>query len=283
MPIKSMLWMLGTLTSFCLMAVSVRELSGEVDTFQVLFIRSVIGLIVISLVIVVSGKTKCFRINRLGLHGIRNSFHFAGQYGWFLGIGLLPLAEVFALEFTVPLWTALVAYFFLKEALTVQTIISILLGISGVIVIVQPGVEIINYASLVVLGAAICYAISHVSTKAISSTEHPFSIIFMMCLIQLPIGFLLSFVSWQYPTTIQWIWITIIGITALSAHYCMTKAMLYTEVTTVVTMDFFRLPVIAIIGVVLYSEELELSMLIGALFILFGNLLKVYSFKHGKK
>jgi len=275
--------MLGTLTSFCLMAVSVRELSGEVDTFQVLFIRSVIGLIVISLVIVVSGKTKCFRINRLGLHGIRNSFHFAGQYGWFLGIGLLPLAEVFALEFTVPLWTALVAYFFLKEALTVQTIISILLGISGVIVIVQPGVEIINYASLVVLGAAICYAISHVSTKAISSTEHPFSIIFMMCLIQLPIGFLLSFVSWQYPTTIQWIWITIIGITALSAHYCMTKAMLYTEVTTVVTMDFFRLPVIAIIGVVLYSEELELSMLIGALFILFGNLLKVYSFKHGKK
>lgn len=275
--------MLGTLTSFCLMAVSVRELSGEVDTFQVLFIRSVIGLIVISLVIVVSGKTKCFRINRLGLHGIRNSFHFAGQYGWFLGIGLLPLAEVFALEFTVPLWTALVAYFFLKEALTVQTIISILLGISGVIVIVQPGVEIINYASLVVLGAAICYAITHVSTKAISSTEHPFSIIFMMCLIQLPIGFLLSFVSWQYPTTIQWIWITIIGITALSAHYCMTKAMLYTEVTTVVTMDFFRLPVIAIIGVVLYSEELELSMLIGALFILFGNLLKVYSFKHGKK
>lgn len=280
MPIKSMLWMLGTLTSFCLMAVSIRELSGEIDTFQILFFRSVIGLVVISLIIVATGKTSCFRIQRIGLHGVRNTFHFAGQYGWFLGIGLLPLAEVFALEFTVPLWTALIAYVFLKEALTTQTVTSILLGIMGVLIIVQPGIEIINYASLVVLGAAICYAISYVSTKAISSTEHPFSIIFMMCLIQFPIGLFLSLASWQSPTEGQWLWIAIIGITALSAHYCITKAMLYAEVTTVVTMDFFRLPIIAIVGVVFYSEAIELSILVGSLLILLGNLLKMSPAKH---
>jgi len=112
MTIKAATWMIGTLMSFCLMAVSVRELGSDIDTFQVLFFRSAIGLIVISTIIIGTRNTRLFYTGRIGLHSIRNTFHFAGQYGWFVGIGLLPLAEVFALEFTVPLWTALIASFF---------------------------------------------------------------------------------------------------------------------------------------------------------------------------
>lgn len=277
-----MLWMLGTLASFCLMAVAVRELSGQINTFQVLFFRSVIGLLVISLIIASTRNIKLYRTNRIGLHLVRNLFHFIGQYGWFVGIGLLPLAEVFALEFTVPLWTVIIAYFFLKEKFTVQKIISIMFGVLGVIVIVQPGIEILHYASLIVIGSAICYAISHASTKSLSSTENPLTILFLMCLVQLPIGLFFTLFYWQDPTDIQWLWITVIGITALSAHYCMAQAMQYTEVTVVVTMDFFRLPLIAIIGVALYSEQLEITLLLGALLMLLGNLLNVYAPRRGK-
>lgn len=274
--------MLGTLASFCLMAVAVRELSGQINTFQVLFFRSVIGLLVISLIIASTRNIKLYRTNRIGLHLVRNLFHFIGQYGWFVGIGLLPLAEVFALEFTVPLWTVIIAYFFLKEKFTVQKIISIMFGVLGVIVIVQPGIEILHYASLIVIGSAICYAISHASTKSLSSTENPLTILFLMCLVQLPIGLFFTLFYWQDPTDIQWLWITVIGITALSAHYCMAQAMQYTEVTVVVTMDFFRLPLIAIIGVALYSEQLEITLLLGALLMLLGNLLNVYAPRRGK-
>lgn len=231
---------------------------------------------VILIVIACTQNIRLFRTNRIGLHGVRNIFHFIGQYGWFVGIGLLPLAEVFVLEITVPLWTALIAYVFLKEKFTAQKFISILLGIFGVIVIVQPGIEIVNYASLIVLGSAICYTISHASTKSLSSTENPLTILFLMCLVPLPIGLFFSLLHWQNPTHVQWLWITIIGITALSAHYCMAKAMQYAEVTVVVTMDFFRLPVIALIGVALYSESVEITLFVGVLLMFFGNLLNVY-------
>jgi len=272
--------MVGAVLSFCLMAVGARELSAHIDTFQILFFRSAIGLVVMLFVIASTGNIKLFRSSRIGFHSVRNIFHFAGQYGWFLGIGLLPLAEVFALEFTVPLWTALIAAFFLNEKLTVKKVVSIILGILGVVVIVQPGVEIMNYTSLIVLGAAICYAVSHVSTKSLSSTESPLTILFLMCLIQLPIGLSFSVLNWNSPTDLQWLWLSVVGVTALSAHYCVTKAMQDTEVTSVVTMDFFRLPLIAIVGVALYSEHFESTLIVGALLMLFGNLLGLYTPKN---
>lgn len=268
--------MLGTLLSFCLMAIGARELSGEIGTFQVLFFRGVIALTVISAVIFATGQQHLLRTRRLILHTIRNLFHFAGQYGWFVGIGLLPLAQVFALEFTVPLWTAVIAALFLGEQLTKRKLIAILLGFIGVLIIVRPGIEIVSPAALIVLTSAVCYAVSHSSTKSLARSEHPLTILFLMCFIQLPVGFTLALPEWQLPQGTQWLWLAIIGVTALTAHYCMTKAMQHADVSIVVTMDFLRLPVIALVGVFLYQEEFELALLVGALLMLVGNLFNLY-------
>ncbi|WP_296243494.1 MULTISPECIES: DMT family transporter [unclassified Psychrobacter] len=282
----STLWMIGALTSFCLMAIGARELNGQIGIFQILFFRSIVGLLVLVPIILVSNtssKRGGFLFpKRIELHVVRNLFHFAGQYGWFLGIGLLPLATVFAIEFTVPFWTIIISYLFLKESITVKKVMAVLLGILGVIVIVQPSAEGANYASLIVLGAAICYAFSHVSTKLLSNTESPLAIIFMMCLIQAPLGLFLFIEGWTTPLGIQWLWLIIIGVTALSAHYCMTKAMQHAEVTFVVTMDMFRLPLISIIGVLLYSENFSVALIMGIILIMAGNWLNIYSKKTDK-
>ncbi len=271
--------MSGTLASFCLMAIGARELSGQIDTFQILFVRSVVGLIAVSVVMLFTGRRSLFATRRLPLHLLRNGFHFGGQYGWFLGIGLLPLAEVFALEFTVPLWTALIAALFLKEKLNPRKLLAIGFGLLGVLVIVQPGVALIDTASFIVLGAALCYAVAHSATKALSSTEAPLTILFYMCVIQLPIGLCFSWLRWVDPGGVQWAWLVAIGMLALSAHYCMTKAMQTAEVTAVVTMDFLRLPLIALIGVVLYAESFEAALIVGACLMLVGNLLNASALK----
>ena len=118
----STLWMIGALISFCLMAVGARELNGQIGIFQILFFRSIVGLLVLLPIILLSNsfskKDHFLFPKRLKLHVVRNLFHFAGQYGWFLGIGLLPLATVFAIEFTVPFWTIIISYLFLKESIT---------------------------------------------------------------------------------------------------------------------------------------------------------------------
>lgn len=280
------LWMIGALTSFCLMAIGARELNSQIGVFQILFFRSIVGLLVLLPIISLSNfsskKSSFAYPKRIKLHLVRNLFHFAGQYGWFLGIGLLPLATVFAIEFTTPFWTIIISYLFLKESITVKKVIAVLLGILGVIVIVQPSLDVAHYASLIVLGAAICYAFSHVATKSLSNTESPITIIFMMCLIQAPLGLLLFIEGWTTPIGIQWLWLIIIGVTALSAHYCMTKAMQHAEITFVVTMDMFRLPLISLIGVLLYAEHFSVALILGMLLIVAGNAVNIYSKKVDK-
>ena len=269
------LWMMGGLVSLSLMAIGARELAGQITTFQILFFRSVISLIVITLIIYKSKKTRLFSSKRIKLHIVRNVFHFVGQYGWFLGLGLLPLAHVFALEFTVPLWTLVIAALFLKEDITIRKVIAVLFGVAGVYIILKPGIEIVDSASIIVLIAAIGYSVSHVTTKALSNTEDSLTVLFYMCLIQLPIGFLFTMNDWVLPDSHQCFWLSIIGITALTAHYCITNAMKLAEAGIVVTLDFLRLPLIAVVGVIFYSEAFDVAVILGASLMFFGNLINL--------
>jgi len=278
-------WMIGALTSFCLLAVGARELSGGIPISQSLCIRSAIGLIFLFFIYVLNyrkinnsskNRKKSKAFNGVKLHFFRNVFHYAAQYGWFFGIGLLPLAEVFALEFTVPIWTLIIAAIFLGEKVTRTKLISIFIGTLAVIVIVKPGYALVDTASLVVLASAIFFAVSHSLTKRLSLTESPFSILVFMCAIQFPIGLALSITSWVWPDIAQWFWLILIGLSALSAHFCLAKSMQYADVTNIVTLDFFRLPLIALIGVVFYAETFELSLLVGGIMMLAANLINLY-------
>ncbi|MDH5632171.1 MAG: DMT family transporter [Gammaproteobacteria bacterium] len=269
--VHAVLWMTGALLSFCLLAVGARELSGGISVMQMLLFRSVIGVVIIGLVIVSGRRWALFASARPRLHGFRHLFHFAAQYCWFVGLGVLPLAEVFALEFTVPLWTMLIAVLFLGEQVTRRKLLAIGLCLAGVVLIVRPGSGVMNMASAIVIVAAILFAISHSATKALSSSEHPLTILFYMCLVQLPLGLVLSIHGWKQPESGHWLWIVVIGITALTAHYCMTRAMHHAEITTVVTLDFFRLPLIILVGVVFYHESFDGWLLAGAALMLFGN------------
>ena len=109
-PVRTTVWMLLALSCFSIMAVAVRELSGVLSTFEILTFRSAIGLAIIALIIVVRGKQE-WRTAQLSRHIARNLSHYGGQFAWFYALGVIPLASVFALEFTTPIWTTLFAIF----------------------------------------------------------------------------------------------------------------------------------------------------------------------------
>jgi drug/metabolite transporter (DMT)-like permease len=224
--------------------------------------------------IVLKGRHfQLIKSQRLKLHSLRNGFHFLGQYAWFIGIALLPLADVFALEFTAPLWTILIAAWFLNEQLSKQKAVALLLAMVGVILIVKPSSELFNPVSLIVLFAALCYSVAYVSTKALTSSEHILTILFLMNAMQLPMALPFSIYYWVRPDLLQLVWLTVIGVTALSAHYCLTSAMKVADASTVVMLDFLRLPLIMLVGILLYQEPLRIELLIGAGLMLLANLL----------
>ncbi|WP_413701536.1 DMT family transporter [Psychromonas sp. KJ10-10] len=271
--IATFLWMVGAILSFSLMAIAGRELSHQINTFELLFFRGLFGLIVITTIISLCDNFRHFQTQQIKGHFLRNLFHFLGQYTWFIGLGLLPLAQVFAIEFTVPFWTAIIAAIFLNECLTIRKVCAILIAFSGVLLIVQPPLDRFEGASLIVLGAAIFYACAHSGTKYLARHNHPLTILFYMCLIQTPIAGVLMLPNWTMPNAFEWSWISVVAMTALSAHFCMTKAMLTSAVTTVVTLDFLRLPLIALVGFFAYNEPFGMLSIIGSLVILIAMLI----------
>ena len=268
------LWMVGALASFSAMAIGGRELSSELTTFQILFVRSLVGLIVVSAILTWAGWGQ-LRFGRFGTHFVRNTIHFAAQYGWFLGIAFIPLAEVFAIEFTTPIWTAILAVVFLGERATRGRIATIIIGFVGILIILRPGAEVISIPALAVLGAAIGYACSYAFTKSLGRTDTPLTIIFFMTVIQLPMAFFPALTDWSLPSPALWPWAVTVGVAALSAHYCIARALRLADAIVVVPMDFLRLPLIAIVGVLVYAEPLDPWVLAGGVIIFAGNLINV--------
>ncbi|MGH6665429.1 MAG: DMT family transporter, partial [Pseudolabrys sp.] len=183
---RVVLWMVGALLSFSAMAVSIRELStAGLNIFEILAIRSGFGLMVMLVLLTVRPDLRVHALpRRMGLNLLRNTVHYAAQYLWALSLTMLPLAMVFALEFTMPGWTALLAVWLLHERMTPSRFGVVVLGLIGVLVILRPGIASFNPASVLVLAAAFGYAITMITTKQLTRTETTFGIIFWMAVIQ---------------------------------------------------------------------------------------------------
>jgi drug/metabolite transporter (DMT)-like permease len=270
--------MSGTLVSFMAMAIGGRELSAQLSTFQILFFRSVIGFLIVGFSLWCSNWRQILT-KHLQVHVLRNVSHFGGQFGWFYGIAFIPLAEVFALEFTVPVWTAVLATLLLREQISQARVAAIIFGVLGVFLILRPGLAVISPAALAVLGSAFCYALSHTLTRRLALVDTPLTILFYMTVIQLPLGFVTSIFDWTTPSLAMLPWIIVVGVAALSGHYCMARALAIADAIVVVPMDFLRLPLIAAVGFLFYGESLDWFVLAGGIVMFTGNFLNIQAEK----
>jgi drug/metabolite transporter (DMT)-like permease len=269
--------MTGALLSFCAMAISIRGLAGTLNIFEILTIRNGCGVaVLLSLVASQPELRKALALKRMTLHAVRNSVHFAAQYAWALSLTLLPLATVFSLEFTMPAWVALLAMPLLGERMTISRAGSIALGFAGVLIIVRPGLESFQPAVLLVLAAALGFAVSLIATKELTRSVSTFAILFWMNLMQLPMAlagsdprFVLDLGLAQIPFVIA------VGVAGLSSHFCLTNAFRSGDATVVVPFDFLRIPLIALVGWLFYDEALDLFVFAGAALIISGVVLNL--------
>ena len=272
MPValRGALWMVGALLSFSLMAVSVRELLRTMGSFEILFLRSLVSFVLVLAVLPRFGLG-ALRTRHFGLHLVRNVLHFSGQYAWVYAIAMLPLATVFAIEFTMPVWTALLAIPILGERLNRGRTVMLVLGLAGILVILKPGFGVVHPAALVMLAGSFAYASTMIATKRLSGSDSALAVVFYMSVVQLPLAFVPALPGWVAPALVDLPWILAIGAAGLSAHYCLTRAMRIADATLVVPIDFLRLPLIAVGGMLFYSEPLEFSIMLGAAMIFAGT------------
>jgi drug/metabolite transporter (DMT)-like permease len=270
--LKAALWMGGSIASFLTMTVAGRAILPDLDVFQLMEMRSVIGWFILLPLVLASGGFAAMRTKRPLQHIGRNVVHYAGQFAWLQALTMIPLAQLISIEFTTPIWGALLAVLFLGERMSVRKVMAIMLGLIGVLVIVRPGATAIDPGHLIMLAGAVGFGISVVMVKSLTRTDSVVAIIFWMLIIQSVIGLVPAIAVWRTPTAEMWPWILLVSFTGMSSHFCMARALTYAEATVVMPMDFLRLPLSALIGFLLYSERIDAFTAIGAALILAGNL-----------
>ncbi len=241
--------MVGTLLSFSALAIGGRELSAQVSTFEILLFRCLVGVVIIGALLSRRGWSQV-STRRFKWHLMRSVIHYAGQYGWFYAVALIPLAQVFALEFTLPVWVAVLSPLLLHERMRPTRWIAVALGLVGMLIILRPGLAVIRPAALVVLAAAVCFALTFILTRKLAQVESPLAILFFMNAIQLPFALAPAMAHWVTPSPGLWPWALVIGIAGLTSNYCLTRAMALADAAVVGPMDFLRLPLIAVVGLV---------------------------------
>ena len=271
---KAGFWMLGAVFSFSLMAISGRELGGELNSFEIMLWRSLAGIVIVLAFAWQFNTLDQIKFTHLNLHALRNISHFFGQTLWYFAVTQVTLAQLFAFEFTAPLWVALMAPLFLKETFTKRKFLAICVGFSGILIIARPEASGLSIGMLAAIFCAVGFAGSVLTTKLLTRNYSVTCILFWLTVMQ----FLLSlFFAGIYgnittPKITSLHWITIISIGGLTAHFCITSALTLAPASVVAPLEFLRLPLIAVVGYFAYDEALSIFVLIGAILIVGANI-----------
>lgn len=275
--IKGSLWMIGGVFCLTSMAIAGKEISLQIDTFEILFFRSVIGVCIILFFLVKKNLLHEINLKEIRTHLKRNLAHFIGQNLWLYALASITLAEVTSLEFTMPIWIVFFSYLMLNEKLDKYKIISVCIGFVGVLITVRPDIETLNLGLIAAAISAIMFALTNIYTRKLKRTESTLTILFFLTSMQLVFGLITSLLDGQLdiPTNENIIWIVTIGFAGLGAHYCITTALSLAPPTVVAPIDLLRLPIVVLIGVFFYSEQGDIFIYFGASLIIFANWLNL--------
>ena len=267
--------MAGWLAQMLIVAVAGRETTRELNVFQIMEVRSIIGFLMLYPLIRMHGGFAAMKTSRPLQHIGRNLVHYAAQLGWFFALTLIPLGQVVSIEFTMPIWTAILAASFLGERITVWKTVAIALGLVGVFIIVRPAAGEVNSGQLIALVAAVALGATVAMMKSLTRTETALAIVFWMMAVQVVVGALPTLHVWVWPSPYVWACAIAVAFAGTFSHFCMARAMLYADATVVLPMDFLRVPLTAAAGWLIYAERLDVFTVLGAILILTGNLLNL--------
>jgi drug/metabolite transporter (DMT)-like permease len=275
--LRALAWMVGALVSFTLVAVAAREAGRQIDTVQIVFYRALISLgIIVSLGWLTGRGFAQWRTKRLPLHTLRSGIHFLAQFNWLYALTLIPLAQLFALEFTAPIWVALLAPLLLGERITGTRLLAACVGFAGTLIVVRPGTGGTNIGTVLALLAAIGFALSMVTTKQLTRTESAMTILFYMCVIQTGLAAVIAARSMVVPDAMTLLWVALVGVGGLTAHFALVRAFALADAIVVAPMDFLRLPLIALVGAWAYAEPLDPVVLLGGAVVVLANLINLW-------
>ncbi len=266
---RGAIWGLGMMVGLGGVSIAIRAVKSDIELEELLFFRAFIGLVVITIIMLPRG----WRIlipRRPGLQIVRNIFHVSAQYCVFFAIIIVPLAEVTAIEFTVPLITALFAAIILKEKIDRVRWIGMATGFIGILFVVRPVFQDVPPAILIAIFGAILFSLNSIMVKILSEVEEAGTMVFVMNFIQSLLLIVPTYSVWVTPQWHHVPWLLMLGLSGMIAHYCLCRALAIADTSIVLPLDFVRMPFIALIAYWVWGETFSPWTAVGAA-IIFGS------------
>lgn len=245
--------LVGSCVFFASMNAIIRYLSAELSSFEIVFFRNSVALVVMLPWLARFGFG-ALRTRRLGALAGRSVLGFLAMILWFWSLGTLKLDHAVALSFTAPLFTTVAAVVILKEPIRLRRVVALAVGFAGVVVILRPGAVPIEFASIAAILSSAFMALSIVLMKSLTATESAGTLVFYQALLITPISLVPALFVWQWPSLQAWFWLLLLGAFASVGHYLFTRAFAAAEATALMPFDYVRLPMVAALGYAAFGD-----------------------------
>jgi drug/metabolite transporter (DMT)-like permease len=262
--------MLGSTLLFGLMAVTIRLASETLHTFEVAFFRNFFGLLA-ALPLLLRHGPGLLATTHLPRYFVRCLIGIASMLCGFWAIGHLPLAQAVSLSYSTPLFVTIAAVLFLGEQVRARRWAAVALGFVGVLVIVRPGTEGFTAGALVALAAAVLSGLVSIQIKLLSRTEPADRIVLWTTLLWVPMSLIPALFVWEWPQGIAWLWAVAAGVLGTGGHMLWTRALKLGDVSALTPISFMQLPLVALLGWLLFDEALDRWTALGAGIIFAAN------------
>ena len=248
------------------MASCVKFLSSDLNPFIICFYRCLLGLIFL-LPFVARNKFQALKSNNIKLQFTRSMINIVSMICWFSALGMMQLEKATALGFTTPLFTTILAVFFLGEIIRLHRTAALILGFIGILVIIRPGYIPFEYGALLMLIASLSFSFVLILVKRLSGIDTNLTIIFYHLLFMTPVFFIVSLFFWEPITLNQLLIFIIMGTAGLLSHWCMTQSLKMSDTTFVMPLQFTKLIWVSLIGLFIFSETPDFWTWIGGVII----------------
>ncbi len=265
-PVRGTLWMLASAVCFGVHGPIVRTLSFQLDPMVISFARSIFLFVLLAPFLIRTGRTSLATAQPV-MMAVRGLASAAGLMLLIFAQAHMPLAKVTTLTFTVPLFATIGAALFLRETVAASRWTATLVGLVGVAVILQPGVDAFEPLALAPLGAALFIAVSNLTAKSLSATHSANTLVAWVAIWSAALTLVPALFVWSWPDLAGWGWLLVLGIITAGAHQCLVRSLTVADASAVMPYDYTRLLITAFFGWYIFGETPALTMWIGAVII----------------
>ncbi len=262
--IRAVVLMLLATLCFTLMHTVIRYVAteGQMHPFEVAFFRNVFGFLAV-LPFALRHRAAAFRTKRLKLHALRGTMQVFAMLMFFYALSVTPLAKISAVSFTAPLFATLGAIIFLGERIRARRIIALILGFTGAMIIIRPGLIELDMGAMLVMTSSSIWACAILIIKALVRTESSLTITTYQNVFLIPFTLVAALFFWTWPSWQMLGLFVLMGMFGSIAHVAMAEALKLAETTAVLPYDFVRLIWASGIGFVIFGEIPEIWTWVG--------------------